>query len=107
MGERMARQAIMFDQTFLVDDAQARTLVNEVVPREQLDQAVQDCVANAIGSGMVSAGANRKAIRIQTEPLDTFRTYMATYACEQVFCHLSEQLVHNLERHWNASERKR
>ena len=107
MGERMARQAIMFDQTFLVDDAQARTLVNEVVPREQLDQAVQACVANAIGSGMVSAGANRKAIRIQTEPLDTFRTYMATYACEQVFCHLSEQLVHNLERHWNASQRKR
>ncbi len=107
MGERMARQAIMFDKTFLVDDVEARTLVNEVVPRERLDQAVQACVANAVGSGMVSAGGNRKAIRIQTEPLDTFRAYMATYACEQVFCHLSEQLVHNLERHWNARERGR
>jgi thioesterase DpgC len=106
MGERMARQAIMFDKTFHVDDAEARTLVNEVHPREGLDQAVDACIANALGSGMVSAGGNRKAIRIQTEPLDTFRAYMATYAYEQAFCHLSEQLVHNLERHWNAKERK-
>ena len=106
MGERMARQAIMFDKTFRVDDADARTLVNDVFPREKLDAAVQACVANAVGSGMVSAGGNRKAIRIQTEPLDTFRSYMAAYACEQGFCHLSEQLVQNLERHWNARERK-
>jgi thioesterase DpgC len=106
MGERLARQAIMFDKTFRVDDAEARTLVNEVHARERLDEAVQNCIANALGSGMVSAGGNRKAIRIQTEPLDTFRAYMATYACEQAFCHLSEQLVHNLERYWNAKERK-
>ena len=96
----------MFDKTFRVDDAESRTLVNEVFPRERLDQAVEACVANAVGSGMVSAGGNRKAIRIQTEPLDTFRTYMAAYAYEQGFCHLSEQLVHNLERHWNAKARK-
>jgi thioesterase DpgC len=106
MGERLARQAIMFDKTFRVDDAEARTLVNEVHPRERLDEAVEACVANALGSGMVSAGGNRKAIRIQTEPLDTFRAYMATYAYEQAFCHTSEQLVQNLERHWNAKERK-
>jgi len=106
MGERMAREAIMFDKTFRVDDAEARTLVNEVHSSSRLDQAVDTCIANALGSGMVSAGGNRKAIRIQTEPLDTFRSYMATYAYEQAFCHLSEQLVHNLERHWNAKERK-
>lgn len=106
MGERMARQAIMFDKTFRVDDAEARTLVNEVHARDRLDAAVDACIANALGSGMVSAGGNRKAIRIQTEPLDTFRSYMATYAYEQAFCHLSEQLVHNLELHWNAKARK-
>ena len=106
MGERLARQAIMFDKTFHVDSPEALTLVNEIHPRERLDQAVERCVANALGSGMVSAGGNRKAIRIQTEPLDTFRRYMATYAYEQAFCHLSEQLVHNLERHWNARERR-
>ena len=106
MGERMARQAIMFDKTFRVDEAEARTLVSEVHPRERLDAAVEACIDNALGSGMVSAGGNRKAIRIQTEPLDTFRTYMASYAYEQAFCHTSEQLVHNLERHWNAKQRK-
>ena len=106
MGERLARQAIMFDRTFQVESPEARTLVNEIAPRESLDEAVEACVANAVGSGMVSAGGNRKAIRIQAEPLDTFRKYMATYAYEQAFCHLSEQLVHNLERHWNARERK-
>jgi thioesterase DpgC len=76
------------------------------VPRPEIDQAVRDCVANAIGSGMVSAGANRKAMRVQAEPMDQFRSYMATYARDQAFCHLSEQLVRNLERHWNAKERK-
>jgi len=106
MGERLARQAIMFDTSFQVDSPEGRTLVNEVHPRERLDQAVEACIANAVGSGMVSAGGNRKALRIQTEPIDTFRRYMATYACEQAFCHLSEQLVHNLERHWNAKERR-
>ena len=106
MGERMARQAIMFDKTFHVDAPEARPLVNEVVAGEEMDRAVEQCVANALGSGMVSAGGNRKAIRVQTESLDTFRAYMATYAYEQAFCHLSEQLVHNLERHWNARERR-
>ena len=106
MGERMARQAIMFDKTFYVDSPDGATLVNEVFPRERMDEAVERCVANAIGSGMVSAGGNRKAIRIQTEPLDRFREYMATYATEQAFCHLSDQLVYNLERHWKAQERK-
>ena len=106
MGERMARQAIMFDKTFYVESADAHTLVNEVHARENLDEAVQRAVDNAIGSGMVSAGGNRKAMRVETEPLDKLRQYMATYATEQAFCHLSEQLTHNLERHWKARERK-
>lgn len=102
MGERMARQAIMFDKTFYVESPEAGTLVNEVHPREDLDEAVQRAADNAIGSGMVSAGGNRKAIRVETEPLDKMRQYFVTYAAEQAFCHLSEQLIHNLEKHWNA-----
>lgn len=105
MGERMARQAIMFDKTFYVDSPEARTLVNEVHPREDMDAAVQAAVDNAIGSGMVSAAGNRKAIRVETEPLDKMRQYIAAYASEQAFCHLSEQLTHNLERYWNARSR--
>jgi thioesterase DpgC len=106
VGERLAREAILFDKTFQADTPEGRMLANEVVPRERIDDAVRACVVNATGSGMVSAGANRKAMRVQTEPMDKFREYMATYARDQAFCHLSEQLVHNLEQHWNAKARK-
>jgi thioesterase DpgC len=32
--------------------------------------------------------------------------YMALYAREQAFCHLSPALVRNLERNWSAHERR-
>jgi len=105
LGERMAREAIMFDRTFYVDSPEARALVNEVRPREQLDGALEDCVRNVIGSGMVSAAGNRKALRVRAEPLDAFRSYMALYAREQGWCHRSEQLIDNLERNWRAADR--
>jgi thioesterase DpgC len=58
------------------------------------------------GSGVVSAAGNRRAIRIGQEPLDLFRNYMAVYAREQAYCHFSPALIANLERHWNAQNRK-
>jgi thioesterase DpgC len=105
LGEGVAREAILFDRTFRVDAPDARPLVREVHPPERLQEAIERAVANAVGSGMVSASGNRKAIRVQTEPLDTFRRYMATYAREQAYCHLSDQLVRNLETHWQARTR--
>jgi len=57
-------------------------------------------------SGAVNASSNRKAIRVVQEPLDVFRTYMAVYAREQAYCHFSPALVSNLERFWNAQQRK-
>jgi thioesterase DpgC len=106
VGERVAREAIMFDKKFLADTPEGRMLANEVVKPGEIDEAVRNCVANAVGSGMVSAGGNRKAMRVQTEPFEQYRNYMATYAYEQAFCHLSEQLIANLEKHWNAKGRK-
>jgi thioesterase DpgC len=106
VGERLAREAIMFDKTFRADTPEGRMIANQVVPCAEIDAALRECITSATGSGMVSAGANRKAIRVQAEPMDQFRAYMATYARDQAFCHLSEQLVRNLERHWNARERR-
>jgi (3,5-dihydroxyphenyl)acetyl-CoA 1,2-dioxygenase len=54
----------------------------------------------------VNAAANRRALRVGQEPLDLFREYMATYARERAYCHLSPALVRNLELHWNASARR-
>ena len=106
MGERMARQAILFDRLFRVEEPDARALVNEVHSPLAIDEAVDRAIANALGSGMVSASGNRKALRVQLEPLDTFRRYMATYAREQAYCHLSDQLIVNLEKHWQAKSRR-
>jgi thioesterase DpgC len=106
VGERLAREAILFDRTFHADTPEGRLIANEVVPSGEIDQALARCVERAVGSGIASPGANRKAIRQQTEPLETFRRYLTTYAFEQAFCHLSDQLIINLEKHWNARQRK-
>ena len=106
VGERLAREAILFDRTFHADTPEGRLIANQVVPSDEIDRALARCIEGAVGSGMVSPGANRKAIRQQTEPLETFRKYLTTYAFEQAFCHLSDQLIVNLEKHWNARQRK-
>ena len=106
VGERLAREALLFDRTFHADTPEGRLIANEVVPSGEIDRALARCIEGALGSGMVSPGANRKAIRQQTEPLETFRRYLTTYAFEQAFCHLSDQLIVNLEKHWNAKQRK-
>lgn len=80
-------------------------LIDEVVEPEEMDAAIVARVAALTDSGLVNAAANRKGLRVGEEPLDIFRQYCAVYAREQVECHLSEALVRNLERHWNAAER--
>jgi thioesterase DpgC len=55
---------------------------------------------------VVSAAGNRRALRIVEEPLDAFRRYMAVYAREQAHCHFSPALVDNLERNWDAANRR-
>ena len=54
---------------------------------------------------MVSAAANRRALRVAQEPLDLFRSYMSVYALEQAYCHFSPALIANLERNWDAKSR--
>ena len=65
-----------------------------------------EAVERMTNSGVVSAVSNRRALRIAREPLDTFRRYVALYAREQAYCHFSPALIANLERHWNAMQRK-
>jgi thioesterase DpgC len=55
---------------------------------------------------VVSAAGNRRALRVATEPLDLFRRYYATYVREQAWCHFSPALVANLDRFWDASNRR-
>lgn len=107
VGDRLARQGILFGRAFPAESPEGSLLCDEVVDPGAMDAAIARAVDGLTGSGVVSAAANRKALRVDQEPLDTFRRYMATYALEQARCHLSPALIRNLEQHWEAKRRTR
>jgi thioesterase DpgC len=105
-GDRIARQAIMVGRRLDCDTPEGRMICDEIVPPGEMDAALTRVIANLTDSGVVSAAGNRRAFRVAEEPLDTFRRYMAVYAREQAYCHFSPALIGNLEKHWNAQQRK-
>jgi (3,5-dihydroxyphenyl)acetyl-CoA 1,2-dioxygenase len=105
-GDRIAREAILYGRRLDCDSPAGRMICDEVVDPAAMDQAIDKVVLGFTDSGTVSAAGNRRAIRVGAEPLDLFRRYMAVYAREQAFCHFSPALISNLERHWNAQQRK-
>ena len=106
VGDRLAREAILFERQFFADSAEGRLICDEVVPDGQMDAALERTVSALTQSGVVSAAGNRKAMRIGQEPVDLFRQYMAVYCREQAYCHYSPQLIRNLELNWNAHQRR-
>jgi thioesterase DpgC len=106
VGDRLARQAILSGREFEAGVPPAELLCDEVVEPDAVDEAVAARVDALTSSGLINAAANRRALRVGEEPLDTFRRYMATFSKEQAYCHLSPALVSNLEEHWNARQRK-
>ncbi|HKA77447.1 MAG TPA: enoyl-CoA hydratase/isomerase family protein [Pseudolabrys sp.] len=106
VGARAARQAILMGRRFECDSHEGRMICDLIVPPDQMEQAIARVVDDFTGSGVVSAAGNRRAFRVGEEPLDTFRRYMAVYCREQAYCHFSPALIANLEKHWNAAQRK-
>jgi thioesterase DpgC len=105
VGDRAARQAILSGREWIAGEPDAFDLCDEVVIDEEVDAALAGRVDALTSSGVINAAANRRVMRVGQEPLDLFREYMAAYAREQAYCHLSPALVRNLETHWNAHER--
>jgi len=106
VGDRIMRQAILYERGLPCDSDEGRLIIDRIVPPDQTDAAVAEAVEGLTGSGVVSARGNRVAMRASQEPLDLFRRYAAVYAREQALCHFSPALIANLERHWNAAQRK-
>jgi (3,5-dihydroxyphenyl)acetyl-CoA 1,2-dioxygenase len=106
VGDRIARQAIQYERKLVCDSQEGRLICDEIVKAEAMDAAIDRVVAGLTNSGAVSAAANRRAIRIGEEPFDLFRSYFAAYARDQAYCHFSPALIANLEREWNAHNRK-
>jgi thioesterase DpgC len=105
-GDRLARQLIQYERKLLCDSPEGRLICDEIAPAHDMDAAIERVVAGLTSSGAVSAVGNRRAFRVTEEPLDAFRRYCAVYAREQAYCHFSPALIANLERYWNAQNRK-
>jgi len=105
LGERVARQAILFERAFPVADQAAAGLCDRVVEGRAIDAAIAEDAAQLTSSGLVAAAANRKLLRLGQEPIDQFRRYMAVYAREQARCLYAPALIENLERNWQAADR--
>ena len=106
IGDRMARQAIMYERRFECDSPEGRLICDEVVEPDAIDRTIDHVVERLTGSGIVGAIGNRRALRLAAEPLDLFRRYAALYAREQAYCHFSPALIANLEHYWNAANRR-
>jgi thioesterase DpgC len=106
VGDRITRQAILMGRRLDCDTPEGRMICDLIVPPGEIDAAIARVVDDFTGSGVVSAAGNRRAIRVGEEPLDLFRRYMAVYCREQAYCHFSPALIANLEKHWNAAQRK-
>jgi (3,5-dihydroxyphenyl)acetyl-CoA 1,2-dioxygenase len=106
VGDRAARQAILSGREWTAGDPDADLICDEIVEPGDVDAAIDNRIEALTSSGLINASANRSVMRVGEEPLDLFREYMASYAREQAYCHLSPALVHNLEEHWNADRRR-
>jgi thioesterase DpgC len=108
VGDRITRQAIMAERRLPCDSPEGLLICDEIVEGGEagMDAAIARTVEHLTGAGVVSAAGNRRAIRIAQEPLDQFRRYMSVYAREQAYCHFSPALIANLERNWDAANRR-
>jgi enoyl-CoA hydratase/carnithine racemase len=105
-GDRITRQAIQYERRLDCDSPEGRLICDEIAAPAEMDRALDRVIERLTSSGAVSATSNRRAIRIGEEPLDLFRCYFSAYARDQAYCHYSPALIANLEREWNAHNRK-
>jgi thioesterase DpgC len=105
-GDRIARQAIQYERKLVCDSPDGRLICDEIAKPDEMDVAIARVVDGLTNAGAVSAIGNRRAFRIAQEPLDLFRRYASAYARDQAYCCFSPALIANLERNWDAHNRK-
>ena len=97
----------MMGRRFECDSAEGRMICDSIAPPDQVEEAVaQVCRRFHLGRASLAPPATGGLFRVGEESLDTFRRYMAVYCREQAYCHFSPALIANLEKHWNAAQRK-
>ncbi|GAB3738692.1 hypothetical protein GCM10027598_67240 [Amycolatopsis oliviviridis] len=79
-GPRVARQVILGGRRLRADEPDARSIVDEVVPPEEMDEAIDRALARLDGEAVV---ANRRMLNLAEEPPEEFRRYIAEFALQQ------------------------
>jgi len=69
VGDRAARQAILFDRQFPADSAAGQLICDSVVEDGAMDGALERTVQALTSSGGGQCGGNRKAIRVGQESI--------------------------------------
>jgi len=106
VGDRIARQAIQYGRRIDFDSPEGRMIADEIVEPGDMDRALMNVAAGLTDSGAFSAISNRRAFRIVQEPLTMMCRYLAVYCREQAYCLASPSLIANLERFWDAANRR-
>lgn len=106
VGDRIARQAIQYERRLPCDSPEGRLICDEIVAPQEMAESIARVVAGLTSAGAVGAIGNRRALRIGQESIDLFRRAVSLYAREQAFCHFSPALIANLERNWDAQNRR-
>jgi (3,5-dihydroxyphenyl)acetyl-CoA 1,2-dioxygenase len=106
VGIKLAREGIFFERVFHAETPEGRLICDEVVPKGEMDAAIERNALQLVRAGMTSAVANRKALRVGQEPLSAFRRYFATYARQQSLCLYDPKLIDNLKHSWNPGNRR-
>ncbi|MFN0161559.1 MAG: enoyl-CoA hydratase/isomerase family protein [Burkholderiales bacterium] len=106
VGDRIARQAIQYGRRIDFDTPEGRMIADELVEPGDMDRALMTVATGLTSSGVVGAIGNRKAFRIVQEPLALMARYLAVYFREQAHCLESPALIDNLERFWDAANRR-
>ena len=107
VGDRIARQAILYERRIDCDSPEGRLICDEIVaPARWTRRSSAWCSGSPARAWSARAG-NRRALPHRAGAARRCSArYIAVYAREQAYCHFSPALIANLERYWNAQSRK-
>ncbi|WP_267244920.1 (3,5-dihydroxyphenyl)acetyl-CoA 1,2-dioxygenase DpgC [Streptomyces sp. PR69] len=103
-GARLSRQVILGGRRIAMRDREASLVCDEIVPAEELDEAVERAVRDLSAPAVA---ANRRMLNLSEEPLDLFREYLAEFAVTQVARAYSDDVLAKVERRWQRSRSRR
>lgn len=100
MGLRLASKMINLNYKVMADSPDGNLLIDQVVKTNAIETEIDRIVQDICKAGIQGMISNRKAFRIGTESLETFRLYMSMFSREQVRCMYDNEIIENLEAFW-------